>query len=362
MPTKVFISYAHESSDLSDKVFQFSNSLRKSGINCEIDQYEESPPEGWPKWMMRQIQESEYVLVVCSDLFYRRANDFTGDSDGLGVKWETTLILQQLYSLNTKNTKYIPVIFESSSRSCIPLPLQPYTFYNISIDEDRKRLVDRLRGTLKNKKPPVDEQHEEFDIPLDLKERKSLFISSIIDIDLWNKAEWNGMFFVGDNERTKPPIIGFLFKNIEYGKEIFTDLKKQFGRIDKEDEIRICFIEEISKENVADYKVHIGSEWDVITKKMERIGMDPCKSFFMGITRIHEMNPPKGSKNLARFKSDYYYFNTYFVTNVIKVNGQIQPDFDNLIQKKKILFRKKSDIINNKNDQDYVCFSEDKET
>ncbi|HCG5919274.1 TPA: TIR domain-containing protein [Vibrio parahaemolyticus] len=127
MTKKVFISYAHESEELSDSVLQFSNYLRSQGIDSEIDQYEESPPEGWPKWMMRQVQEADYVLVVCSRLFYERANDFSGSNQGSGVKWETNLILQQLYNLNTNNTKFIPIVFERASLDYIPLPLQPYT-------------------------------------------------------------------------------------------------------------------------------------------------------------------------------------------------------------------------------------------
>ena len=104
--TKVFISYAHESTELANTVLGLSDYLRSQGIDAEIDQYEESPPEGWPKWMMRQVQEAEYVLIVCSKLFYDRANDFTGKDEGLGVKWETSLILQQLYESNTNNTKF----------------------------------------------------------------------------------------------------------------------------------------------------------------------------------------------------------------------------------------------------------------
>ena len=62
--------------------------MRSQGVDSEIDQYEEAPPEGWPKWMARQIQESDYVLVVCADLLFKRANDHSGDESGLGVKWE----------------------------------------------------------------------------------------------------------------------------------------------------------------------------------------------------------------------------------------------------------------------------------
>ena len=146
MPKKVFISYAHESETLSNQVLEFSNYLRSQEIDSEIDQYEESPSEGWPKWMMRQVQEADFVLIVCSQLFFNRANDFSGKNDGLGVKWETSLILQQLYSMNTNNDKFIPIIFDKSNAQHIPLPLQPYTYYHVTDLDFRKKLTDRLRG------------------------------------------------------------------------------------------------------------------------------------------------------------------------------------------------------------------------
>ncbi|MFT5505169.1 MAG: hypothetical protein ACI845_003978 [Gammaproteobacteria bacterium] len=49
MTKRVFISYAHESEELSDSVLNPSNYLRSQGVDSEIDQYEEAPPEGWPK-------------------------------------------------------------------------------------------------------------------------------------------------------------------------------------------------------------------------------------------------------------------------------------------------------------------------
>ena len=135
MAIKVFISYAHETKVISDQLLNFSNYLRNKGIDADIDQYEEAPPEGWPKWMMRQIQTADFVLVICSELLYLRANDFSGKEEGLGVKWETSLILQQLYKINTRNEKYIPVILSNEGMKFIPLPLEPYTYYDISNTE-----------------------------------------------------------------------------------------------------------------------------------------------------------------------------------------------------------------------------------
>ena len=48
-----------------DRVLALSNRLRADGIDCHIDQYELSPPEGWPRWMIKQISKATFVLVLC---------------------------------------------------------------------------------------------------------------------------------------------------------------------------------------------------------------------------------------------------------------------------------------------------------
>ena len=64
---RVFISYAHKNQAYEDKVLKLANKLRSEGIDAMIDQYEEAPSEGWPRWMEHQITESEFVLVLCEN-------------------------------------------------------------------------------------------------------------------------------------------------------------------------------------------------------------------------------------------------------------------------------------------------------
>ncbi|MCM1221239.1 MAG: toll/interleukin-1 receptor domain-containing protein [Lachnospiraceae bacterium] len=45
----VFISYSQDSASLADRVLEFFNKLRSEGIDTILDQYEESPAEGWPR-------------------------------------------------------------------------------------------------------------------------------------------------------------------------------------------------------------------------------------------------------------------------------------------------------------------------
>lgn len=57
-----FISYTHDSEDHQNQVLEFANKLRSEGIDAVLDQYEESPKEGWPRWMDRQIHNADYDL------------------------------------------------------------------------------------------------------------------------------------------------------------------------------------------------------------------------------------------------------------------------------------------------------------
>ena len=46
---KVFISYSHDSKAHAARVRGLSDSLRRDGVDCTIDQYlPAGPPEGWP--------------------------------------------------------------------------------------------------------------------------------------------------------------------------------------------------------------------------------------------------------------------------------------------------------------------------
>ncbi|SMN17452.1 hypothetical protein; Hypothetical protein [uncultured Candidatus Thioglobus sp.] len=358
MPQKVFISYAHESEEFSDKVLEFANFLRRKGVDAEIDQYEESPPEGWPKWMMRQIQSADFVLICCSELFFKRANDFSGDDDGLGVKWETSLMLQHLYTLNTNNTKYIPVIFNASDFNNIPLSLQPYTYYDVSVEDKKHKLINRLLGISQSKRPPLGERTdtEEERPPLEPKEQKSMFLSSIIDIDLWDEATWKGMAFVVDQSLRAPPIACFLFDDEKAGNKIFHNLKAGFGEVDEEEEIRLSFVESISEENPLDYKVHFGSSIEVLFNRLEKSGIEPDSTLLMMVSRINEMTPPKAPSSLTMFKHAYSHFKKYYITNAYLTNGQPLPNMDNLIQKNSVSFRVKSEVVCNENDEDIVLF------
>ena len=185
---KVFISYSHESTDFEEKVLEFSNRLRSEGIDASIDLYEEAPSEGWPRWMENQIRESDYVLVLCSKSYYDK---FYSDKKGKGVTWEVSIVYQMLYDSFADTKKFIPVFFNEGDSDYIPTPLKHFTYYNIGTQAGYEKLYWRLRGVTKTQKPPLGKLRA-----MPVKERKTMFFSSPIDLDKWNRAGWKGMLYL----------------------------------------------------------------------------------------------------------------------------------------------------------------------
>ena len=151
-PPIVFISYSHDSPEHCDCVLALSDRLRNNGIDCTLDQYIDSPPEGWPRWMDRQIRAADFVLMICTPTYYRRVMGDEEPENGHGVAWESTLIYQYIYNQGTINTKFIPVLLEGANIADIPTSWQSATYYRLSTAIGYEELYRRLTyqpGTLK---------------------------------------------------------------------------------------------------------------------------------------------------------------------------------------------------------------------
>lgn len=149
----VFISYSQDSQEHGDKVLTFANKLREDGIDALLDQYEESPSEGWPKWMDRQIERSDFVLVVCTETYFRRVMGREEKGKGLGVRWESTLVYQDVYDAGSKTSRCVPVLFKDGKPEHVPKPLKSLTYYRVDTEEGYEDLYRRLTGQPKTMKP-----------------------------------------------------------------------------------------------------------------------------------------------------------------------------------------------------------------
>jgi RNA polymerase sigma factor (sigma-70 family) len=154
---KVFINYSHnfQSSDYKDRILILSNRLREDGIDCNIDQYEESPPEGWQRWMLNQVEQSDFVLIACTEEYDRRFRGKEELGKGKGVTWEGGVIIQELYDAQGQNSKFIPIILNPEDANFIPSPLRSATNYRLQDDDGYESLYRRLTSQPRNRKPQL---------------------------------------------------------------------------------------------------------------------------------------------------------------------------------------------------------------
>jgi len=141
---KVFISYSHDSEAHAQQTLAFANQLRKDGVETILDQYIDVPPEGWPLWMERQMEKAEYVLIVCTKTYLQRVKGEEKPGTGKGVKWESLLTYSDIYESDSRNVKFIPVLFNIDDKKYIPKPLRSTNFYLVTDQSGYEKLYRRL--------------------------------------------------------------------------------------------------------------------------------------------------------------------------------------------------------------------------
>jgi len=111
---KVFISYSWESKEHSDWVKSLADKLLVDGIEAIIDSYDVSPGDRLPKFMESSIRDSDYVIIICTEEYKRKANNREK-----GVGYESHIISAELYN-NHNDRKFIPVIRQGDFNSALP--------------------------------------------------------------------------------------------------------------------------------------------------------------------------------------------------------------------------------------------------
>jgi hypothetical protein len=94
--------------------------------------------------MDKQIKNAGFVLMICTETYYKRVMGEEQPGVGLGVRWEGHLIYQYLYQNGMINTKFIPILFHDSNDNHIPAPLRGFSYYQIDTTDGYDNLYRRL--------------------------------------------------------------------------------------------------------------------------------------------------------------------------------------------------------------------------
>jgi hypothetical protein len=134
---KVFISYSHDSLEHKKWVLDLAIRMRNNGIDAIIDQWELKPGDDLPHFMEKNLEDSDSILMICSEKYVLKANSGTG-----GVGYEKMIITSTLLS-NIDENKIIPIIKQESTNS-VPTFLKTKLYLDFSKDDDYEFSFDEL--------------------------------------------------------------------------------------------------------------------------------------------------------------------------------------------------------------------------
>lgn len=186
---------------------------------------------------------------------------------------------------------------------------------------------------------------------MDNQENQQTAAGGLIDVELWNKADWQSIFFAVNQEG--PPILGLGFANRGAALRIFKAWNEKFGnKVDMNEELRVSIIEgSLPGESRYGYTVHIG------TNKGSAAKGDKFKANLVeDVSRFFRMYPGEGSKNLYNFRTLYNQYGGYYLVpgHVIEDNPEaleMLPDYP--VGKTELTWRRIEDI--KPGDIDYVA-------
>jgi hypothetical protein len=127
---RIFISYLAEAHDHlhRDWVLKLANTLRREGVDARLDQHYQSPDEGWPRWLQRELQEADFVILVCTKRYCEAYLSASREIFAPRTHWEGALIRAHMYAEPARLARFVPVLRDDEIVS-IPPPLTGFPAY-----------------------------------------------------------------------------------------------------------------------------------------------------------------------------------------------------------------------------------------
>ncbi|MFI7370688.1 TIR domain-containing protein [Actinoplanes sp. NPDC049668] len=129
-PARTFISYAHDNPEHRSLVREFWFFLRKSGLDAWSDFESAERRLEWPRTMESELARAEFILIIASPEYRRRAaaDRPPGEIVGRGVEYESAFIRDRIYHDRHRwFARVLPVVLPGGSTDDLPEFLLPRT-------------------------------------------------------------------------------------------------------------------------------------------------------------------------------------------------------------------------------------------
>ena len=138
-PPRAFLSYAWESDSHTNWVIHFAERLQgKSGVEIILDQWYLVPGTDRLHFMEQGIEESDFVIVVCTQTYAERANSRNG-----GVGYES-MVITSAFASRFQAPKFIPVLRSGDWTSSVPVYLRSMEGVDLRSDPYSETQYEKL--------------------------------------------------------------------------------------------------------------------------------------------------------------------------------------------------------------------------
>jgi hypothetical protein len=143
---KCFISYSWESENHKSWVRQLATDLQRNGVYVLLDQWDLKLGADITNYMESSIRESDFVLLVCTPSFAKKANEGKG-----GVGYEKSIVTGEIFNNAAIETKFVPILKYGSAEESLPSYLKSRLFVDFREEKSyQASLTELLRHFFKS--------------------------------------------------------------------------------------------------------------------------------------------------------------------------------------------------------------------
>jgi hypothetical protein len=135
-PTRVFVTYTHDSDEHKDQVLALAAFLRKHGLDVQLDAWDSYERRDWYEWGQRQVMLADFILVVASKQYKRVGDGEVAPEENRGAQAEVAALREMMQNNRPQwIQRILPVLLPGHSPDEIPLFLQPLTADHFRVDD-----------------------------------------------------------------------------------------------------------------------------------------------------------------------------------------------------------------------------------
>ncbi|MGF6889502.1 tetratricopeptide (TPR) repeat protein [Nocardia sp. GAS34] len=134
---RVFISYSHDTPEHKELVLRFATFLRaEAGVDVRMDIWFDNQRRDWSLWAIEQLADADFVVIIASPDYKRRADGTARPDEGRGAQFEAAIIRDNLTrDLRDQVRRVLPVVLPGRSIDEIPRFLAAYSTTRYVIDD-----------------------------------------------------------------------------------------------------------------------------------------------------------------------------------------------------------------------------------